>query len=165
MEEMRRAILFFSGVAVLIFGAGLVLLVPSVLLTRIATTELERSLALEEDNVSQGDMVDTIVRMRGAQDALRELRAYTAQIPRASALLERFLSPGTGISILSLAVKGDGQMSMSGHAATRGDLLDFEETLRASQRFYEITFPLSNITRDRDIQFSVQGKLKPEYGL
>lgn len=165
MEEMRRAILFFSGVAIAIFGVGLALLLPSVLLTGIATAELERSLALEEDNARQGDTIDTVVRMRGAQDALRELRTYTAQAPRTSALLERFLSPGSGISLLSFAVKGDGQVTMSGHADTRAALLDFEETLRTSQRFYEITFPLSNITRDRDIQFSVQGKLKPEHGL
>ncbi|MDZ4284391.1 MAG: hypothetical protein U1A28_01025 [Patescibacteria group bacterium] len=165
MEEMRRAVMFFAGVALAIFCAGYVMLMPSLLLTRLATVELSRSLALEEESAEHGTTGEVIGRMRAARDALRELRSYTAEPPRASALLERFVAPGQGITIRSFTVKNEGQAAMTGHAVTRADLLRFEEILRASNRFYEITFPLSNITRERDIQFSVQGKIKPEHGL
>ncbi|OGZ96771.1 MAG: hypothetical protein A3J10_02430 [Candidatus Sungbacteria bacterium RIFCSPLOWO2_02_FULL_54_10] len=165
MEEMRRAVVLFGGCALVIFCAGYLMLTPSLLLTRLATAELARSRALEEESARHGMTDEVSGRMRTTHDVLQELHAYTAEPPRASVLLERFIAPGQGIAILSFSIKNEGQAAMTGHAATRADLLRFEERLRASNRFYEITFPLSNITRERDIQFSVQGKIKPEYGL
>ena len=165
MEEMRRAIMFFSLLALGIFCVGYVMLLPSLLLTRLATADLSRSLALEEESARHGSTGTIIARMRASRDALRELRSYAAESPRASQLLERFIAPGQGITIVSFSIRNDGTAVVNGHAAVRADLLHFEETLRASNRFYEITSPLSNITRDRNIQFTVQGRIKPEHGL
>lgn len=164
-EELRRGVIFFAVISLLVFGIGVIMLAPSVLLTRLAAQELERALALEETAARQGDVGEAILRMRTAHAAIRDIRTYAAEPSRASALLDRFVHPGPGITLLSVTLGSEGQVSLAGHAATRGDLLRFEEGLRVSQRFYEITFPLANIIRERDIRFSVQGTLKPEYGL
>lgn len=165
MEEMRRGVLSFSVLVILVLGVGFVMLMPSLALTHFAAQEMERSLALEEAAAQHGEVGAAIERMRVANAAVRDIRAYAAEASRASALLERFLKPGPGLTLLSFTLGSEGSMFLSGHAATRGDLLRFEEDLRASQRFYEITFPLANIIRERDIRFSVHGMLKPEYGL
>ncbi|MEK7541657.1 MAG: hypothetical protein AAB533_02290 [Patescibacteria group bacterium] len=165
LEEARRMTAFFALATLGIFGVALVLLIPALLLTRLGAEELARSLALEEAALHRGEAGEAIARMRDVRSVIGEIGAYGAQAPRASALVERFLAPGSGIRVRSFIVRRDGQAMIAGYAATRADLLRFEEALRASSYFYEITFPLSNITRERDVQFAVQGKLKQEYGL
>lgn len=164
-EEATRAVIFFSGLALVIFFAVSILLIPSLLLTRRATVELSRALALEEESARQGAGAEALAEARAVRDAVGVMRAHTEEPTRASVLLARFIAPGPGITIRSFIISGDGQIALTGHAETRANILRFEEGLRASNRFYEITFPLSNITRERDIQFSAQGKLKPEHGL
>lgn len=164
-EEARRLLVFFSLLMLAVFGAGFAVLAPSFLLTRLAVEDLERSLALEEAAAQRGRIDETIARVRQMSATIRDVRGYAVDASRASAILQGFLSPGPGVAVLSFTLASDGLVSIAGHAATRGDLLRFEQGLRASQRFYEITFPLTNIVRERDIQFSVRGTLKPEHGL
>ena len=164
-EEAVRAVIFFTVLTVAVFAVGLVFLAPSFLTVRFTEGELRRSLELEENTAGHKSARDTILRARAAGEALAEIRSYAADPVRASKILERFFVPGEGVTVQSLLVRKSGELALTGHAATRGQLLRFEEALRASDRFHEITFPLSNITRERDIQFAVQGKLKPEYGL
>lgn len=165
LEEMRRTIVFLTGLAVLVFAAGFIFLAPPFLAVRLAERELIRLLAVEDEAVSHEEVRGTIVAARIMREAIAEARALAAEAPRSSAILERLLTSGEGIRVTSLIIRKDGTMGLSGHAATRAELLDFEERLRASDRFHEITFPLSNIVRERDIEFSMQGKLKPEYRL
>lgn len=165
LEEVRRLTVFFAVLALGIIGVGFVFLIPSLALTRLGAQELSRSLELEEAAARHGETGDTIARTRDIRAAIRDMRAYAAAPPRASVLLERFFAPNHGIAVRSFTVRNDGQISLAGYAPTRAALLTFEGALRSSNRFYEITFPLSNITRERDIQFFFQGKLKQEYGL
>lgn len=164
-EEARRGVVFFSGLALIIFVAGGVLLIPSFVLTRRATGEMSRALALEEESARRSAGAEAIAKIRAVRDVLGAIRAHADEPSRASSLLMRFIAPGPGITIRSFIIHGDGLVALTGHAKTRADMLGFEEGLRASNRFYEIAFPLSNITRERDIQFSAQGKLKQEHGL
>jgi len=41
----------------------------------------------------------------------------------------------------------------------RADFLILKESLEKSKLFTEITSPLSNLLRDQDVQFSLDGKL------
>lgn len=165
LEEMRRMTVFFTALTLCVFAVGFVLLLPSLL----AACRVVSEVSLPRDSQGAGARHDetrlTIVGIRDARAVIGEISAYGAEAPRASALLARFFAPGAGIAVRSFVVREDGQLTLAGFASARADLLRFEEMLRSSNRFYEITFPLSNITRERDIQFSFQGKLKQEYGL
>ena len=158
-------IVFLAVLAALVFAAGFLFLAPSFLVTRLAEQKFLSSLAAEDQAAGRDITRRTILRVRSTGEVIAEVRLAVAQLPRASALLERFFAAGEGISVTSFLIRKDGTMALSGHATTRAQLLRFEETLRASDRFHEITFPLSNIVRERDIEFSMQGKLKPDYGL
>ncbi len=164
-EETFRLVLFFTALAILVFAVGLVFLMPSFLSTRLAEQEFARSLALEDETARHQAVREVMAQARGAEEAIAEIRSYAASPSRASLILERFFASGGGVAIHSLVIRKQGELALTGYAATRQELLRFEEALRNSDRFHEITFPLSNITRERDIQFTVQGKLKPEYGL
>ena len=79
-------------------------------------------------------------------------------------LLEKFLEPRSNVEITALRIRSDGDIALGGRAATREALLNFEETLRSSGRFLGVDFPLSDIVRERNIQFSAHGMLNPQYG-
>ena len=49
--------------------------------------------------------------------------------------------------------------NISGKALLRADFLILKENLEKSKLFTEITSPLSNLLRDQDVQFSLDGKL------
>lgn len=165
LEETRRTIVVFALLAASALAVGFVFLVPSFLVYTFVERELIRGLKAEEEAFERQASRNTIPKAQSALEAISEIRSYAASPPRASALLERFFDPETEINVISLLIRKDGTVFLSGHAATRNQLLQFEEALRSSNRFHEVALPLSNIVRERDIQFTVQGKLKPEYGL
>lgn len=158
-------IILLAVLAILIFAGGFLFLAPSLLATRLAEWEFIRSLTAEDQAAGRDTTRKTISEARSVREAITEVRSSAVQPPRASAILGRFFAAGEGISVTSLLIRRDGTLALGGHAANRTYLLGFEERLRSSGRFHEITFPLSNIVRERDIEFTVQGKLKPEYGL
>ena len=165
LEETRRMIIFLAVMTLLIFAAGFVFLVPALAVTYIAEREFIRSLAAEEGDLSRETTRKTLLEARARRDAIAEVVADSTRPPKAARLLERLIDPGEGITMTSLLIQRDGTMALRGHAVTRAQLLHFEEALRGSNRFHAITFPLSNIVRESDIEFVMQGKLKAEYGL
>ena len=52
------------------------------------------------------------------------------------------------------------KIHMQGNALTRDDLLTFQSQLEASENFYNVTFPLENLTKAKDISFTLQGQLE-----
>ena len=158
-------VVLFAALAAAILAIGLALLLPSFIAVRLAERELILSLEVEERASVRQAARDTMRKARNARETIAEFRSYAVSPVRASIILEHFFAPGEGIRVDSLLIRRDGTASLSGYADTRTQLLHFEETLRNSNRFLAIEFPLSNIVRDLNIQFSMQGKLKPEHGL
>ena len=166
MEETTRIARFLGLVTVVILAFGTAGILPSFISTHIVRRELLRSFEFEEQVLKRHSGVQqTVSQAKQTEESLGEIEEYLAAPPHIWLLLERFFTPGKGVTITSFLVRKDGEVALSGRAETRNDLLNFEESLRTSNRFHEIAFPLRNIVRERNIQFTVEGKLKPEYGL
>ena len=99
-------------------------------------------------------------------DEVVKARRGNRRRARASSIFSMFSDelPG-GIEVLNLTVKENGDVAVSGRAATRREILQFEDALRKSGRFESLITPLSNIIRNTDLPFIIQGKLKPEFRL
>lgn len=166
LEETRRLILFFLGLA----AAGLLmlsaLLLPSYLPLVIQRRGLEESLFLEEQAARRFQVRETLVGLEEILDKTNVIKSQATAPSRASDLLEQFLaSAGPNITIAFFGVKSGGEVVLNGQAAGRRDLLQFEKTLRESSWFEDISSPLSNIIRETDINFSIRGRLKSVYRL
>lgn len=165
-EELRRIIQFFGLSISGIFFVGILLLFPSYFPLFFEERGLEQSVKIERDASEQLHVDETLKKVRFVKDALDSFSSSLARQKKTSeALVPFFSSRGSGISFTILTIKKEGNVVLSGRAEKRSDLLAFEKMLRESERFQEITFPLSNIVREIDIQFTMQGKLKPAYGL
>lgn len=166
LEETRRIILFFMGGLVIMFVIGSVFLSPSFLPLYLERKELERSLRLEEEARAALKVDEVFGRIRRFESAISSVRNFARVSPRASEILEELLAyAGSSILLDNVTVKKGGETILTGRAVARRDLLQFEKNLRDSGKFQEISSPLSNIVRETNINFTLQGKLKPAYGL
>lgn len=163
LEEARRAVLLGAIVSSCILAIGGAFLLPAFLLSYVSEREFARALEIEEEIGRRAAVPETEAAGARTRSSVDDIRAY-ARMPRVmTAALEQFLDAGDGIAISSLLIRAGGEVAVTGTAATRERLLAFEEALRSSGRLRDIDFPLSNIVRERDIQFTARGVLDPRY--
>ena len=165
-EETRRLICFLAIEFGVVLMIGVSLLLPSFLPLTFERKELKRALAIEEE-ASRIIKVDEIAaKGRKVGFALSLIKTFHENASPATSLLGWFLGvKRSGVTITNIVSRKGGEVFLSGIAQTRRSLLNFEEALRSSGRFQEISSPLSNIIRDRDINFTIKGTLKSPYAL
>lgn len=164
-EELYRIVLLFASVLTGIFVVGSILLLPSYLPAVLTKRDLERRLALEKKASAQFKVEETISQIAEIEKTLFSIKTYVVRPQQASLLLKKFSEPITGIYIQNLTVTKDGSIALNGKAATRRDLLAFERKLRESGQFQQVISPPSNIAKESNINFTLEAKIKPEFGL
>jgi hypothetical protein len=165
-EEARRAVALFASCLTLAVLVGITLLMPSYFSSYLFRREMERALAAAEQDASRGESVrETLAEGKQIKSALGEVRASLSVSPDGADILEGFDAPGQGIAVLSVLIRADGDVVIEGRAETRDNLLGFEQRLRASERFLEVSFPLADIVRERNIRFSARARLKTPFAL
>src|SRR3989338_4342220 len=165
-EETRRIVRFFATGILAVCVFAVVLFFPSYFFLSLEKQELARSLQIEEEASRMLKIDAELQRIRVAENNIRIIRDFASTPATASALLEKLTTnSGLGITLVSLTIKKQRDVAIIVNAATRRDLLRFEKTLRDANMFQEISFPLSNIVRETNINFTLQRKLKPQYAL
>ncbi len=166
LAEARRAVMLFTVSGLLIAAVGIALLLPSYFSSYFFRKELEGALAVaEQDAAGRGTVREILAEAKKTRDAVGEVRAALASPGAGADILEKFSAPGDGIDVTSLFIHATGDVVIEGRAGTRDQLLAFEQRLRASDLFLEVSFPLADIVRERDIRFSAKAKLKLPFGL
>ena len=163
-RETCRVVWFFTVLVSVVCVVVFALLLPSYFAVYVARDERTRSLYIEHAQVAQQkDLVDAASGARRLRLEIGEIRKALGATAGPSAIIRKMLIPQSGIRVISLTVARSGGVGIEGRAATRDDLLRFEESLRASDLFRALSFPLADIVRERDIAFSVHTTLKPQY--
>jgi len=166
VTEARRAVMLFTACLLGVVAIGAVMLLPSYFSSYFFRKELEGSLAAaEQDAASRGAVRQILIEAKKIKNAVNEVRASLA-VPGAGAeIMEKFSAPGEGVAVTSFFIRSGGDVAIEGRAGTRDQLLAFEQNLRASGLFLEVSFPLGDLVRERDIRFSARAKLKLPFGL
>lgn len=162
-EEWRRVILLLTVLIGSVLTIGLVLLVPSFLPLYFQGQELSRGLEAQKKAFALVDTAHISDTMRALKQTIPDLKASVSQESKAYETLNTLAPQMEGIAISNVSVNKTGDIAIQGKAATRDNLLKFEERLRESGKFQKIFTPLSNIIRETNISFSLQGKLKSQY--
>lgn len=164
-EESRRIVLFFALGIAAIFATSSILLLPSFLAFYLEKQELGRSIQLEEEASRRLKVSDILTASRKINLAIASIKEFSSDSSKADSLLENMLGSADSVVLANIGIKKTGDVILSGIAPARLDLLNFEKKLRSSGIFQEIYFPLSNIIREVNINFIMQGKLNPKFGL
>lgn len=165
-EETQRIVRFFAVGILSACVLAVILLFPAYFSLSLEEKELERSLRIEEDASRSLNIDAELQKIRTYENRIKSIRDFVSKPATASTMLEEFFdNTGSGIMLVSLTVKKQGDVAITGVASTRRDLLRFEKTLRDANMFQDISFPISNIVRETNINFTLQGKLKSPYML
>ncbi len=161
-ERYRRAVLWFGGglaVALLIF---LVLLLPTYFFLIFQRGEVLRALELEmrsEEFLKSREVESFIREVNALARAIRVEEASRITLSPLLAEVIRALPPAVTISSLQFEERRR-ELALTGHADTRAAFLQTLANLRANPRFESLSSPITNIIRDRDIDFTLKATLK-----
>jgi len=155
---MRRAIVILFAL-ILVLVAGVIGLLPSYVLSNARQNEvLERTRIID----SSGERGDESNLQAWLVEIDRKLQVLSPVLDtdRPSDFIEKILDQRTtGVSITGfslLRVKDKITLSVSGVALDRQTLIAFENRINSSGYFSEVTLPISNLAKDRNIDFQIK---------
>jgi len=161
-EEIRLAARFFAASAAILIAVGSIFLLPPFFSLTLEKEETDRALRLEEEAARNFGIGNSELLIPSVKNSLSSISGFVSAGSRASAVLDGIFSEaGEGISIQNLTVSKDSTLIVSGKAATRRALLDFERKLRAAGRLQELAAPVP--VKEFDINFTMRGKFKAPY--
>lgn len=147
-----------------IIALGAVLLIPSLVLSQAQLDSVS----------SHQDLLARSIEIREGGAALTELNRATAALSllakRDDAALHELVADigsaaPAGVAVTRLVfdadTEGPGRLQVSGTANTRTALLTFSDALEASRRFAAVDLPVSNLARERDIEYILTVTLAP----
>ena len=160
LEQWRRFLIFFTILASVVLVFGSVLLFPAFLPMFFEQRELQKFLKIEEENYKKLKIDQALTEIKSLKSRLATIKNFVSSPAAASPILEEVMQiAGAGVNIRQVSVSGSGTISISGTAMGRRELLIFEEALKSSPRFEQISSPLSDIIRGA-ASFTIQGHLK-----
>lgn len=167
LEQSRRMIQFFCFTTTAVLSMGLVFLLPSYFNLWFQIKNSARALQSKQEAARELEAQKTLERVQRFQAVLASVQAFAHGGAGFAEPIEYFFRTAEtyGALVTSITLKRDGSINVAGVGATRRGLLDFEKALRASNRLQNISFPLSNIIEERNAHFTLQARLRPEYGL
>ena len=167
-ERRIRVATVALGAAVWTVIAGIVLLIPSYLLSETREQESDTRAALIQKIVTMRQAEGISERFQELQNAMsllateeteqsvfRLLDAVVAERPAAVSL--------TRFSV-TIGAAGDVSVTVGGNAATRDALVVFRDRLKTLPRVMSVNLPLSNLAERADIDFSLSVNFVPPAG-
>jgi hypothetical protein len=158
---IRRTVIFLLAL-VLVLAVGIIGLLPSYVLSNARQSEVldrVRIMGVTEEETGESDIQIWLAAMNRKLQVL----SPTLDTDRPSDFVEKILDEKiAGISITAfswLRVKNEITLSVSGVAFDRQTLISFENRIDSSNYFSKVTFPISNLTKDRDIDFQIKFSL------
>src|SRR3990167_9368714 len=158
---MRRAIVILLTL-ILVLVVGIIGLLPSYVLSNARENE-----ALERMRImcSVGEREDDATLQVWLKETNRKLQVLSPALDtdRPSDFIEKILDQRiTGIAVTDFSwarAKDKVILSINGVATSRQSLITFENRINSSKYFSEVALPISNLAKDKDIDFQI--KLSP----
>ncbi len=157
-EYKHRLAVIALWALIAIVVIGMVSLFPSYILTNARHAEVSERLALlEKTGLSLEDQ--EVQTWLDQMNQKLKILAPKLDNDRPSLFIEEALKARTqGISITSLEwrrAEGREVLALSGTARDRQSLINFESALDKSGKFGDVSLPISNLAKDKDIDFQV----------
>ena len=165
LEQWLRIVRFFGIATIAILIIGTILLAPAYLPLYFQNNELKRSLSIQQEatkKINADQLSKDATRIKAIVFSLRQTKNHPSNV---LPLFDLFTAPQAGIVVTAFSIDKNGNISLSGTAATRNDLLMLEERLRNSSRFTDITSPIDLLVPPTNIHFDFRATLKSGYAL
>ncbi len=154
---LRRTVVMVSAL-ILVLVVTMVGLFPSYVLSKARQKEVsEKALFPEPTDSESADDLD-----KWLADINLKLKVLSPKLDadRPSLLMLEVINvKGSGVRLTGfnwVKMEGSGTLSVTGVAQDRQSLLSFETKLKDSGQFSSVALPVSNLAKDRDINFELK---------
>ncbi|MDO8569625.1 MAG: hypothetical protein Q7R89_02520 [bacterium] len=155
---IRRAIVILCAL-ILVAAVGIAGLLPSYVLSNARQNEALERTRIMNSSGEKGDKLELQTWLKETNHKLQVL-SPVLDTDRPSDFIDRILDQRiTGVSITSFSwarAKDKITLSVNGVALDRQSLIVFENRIRSSGSFSEVTLPISNLAKDRNIDFQIK---------
>jgi hypothetical protein len=160
---VMRTVIFRLGLlcgALIISGA--IFLLPSYFLASFQRDEILAQVSYEEANPLRQHATDIDKSLTSSLNEIRTLRNALLTNRFISVMFSTLLSnTPSGIHISHVEFDADTlAFNFSGQAARRSDILDFQKYLKSIPYISDVVSPLSNITKESNIDFTLKVLIK-----
>ncbi len=161
-ERYRRAVLTFASGVLAVLAIFLTLLIPSYFFITLQIRELDRSLKLEVANETHAKLRELSALIAEVKQLARRIEAGESKRQPVSPLLAELmpiLKPWVAIQSLRFDAESR-ELTLRGLAATRADFLQARSLLRSHPAFADVSSPVGDIFRERDVEFTLKATLR-----
>jgi len=165
LERLLSITLFYILVS-LVFAC--IFMVPAYILTVSKEKSAESRLEVLKQSVSYRVGTDIEKKLQETKDDLNAISLYIERKTVLEILDFVIESKNSNISLNNIGYQrvneSLAEINLSGKAESRDSLLSYVDVLSSNEFFENVDLPISNLTRDRDIEFSLrfQASLKQE---
>lgn len=160
LEKSFRIIKFFGITIIGTFIIGIALLAPSYLPLYFQNNEFKNSLLVQQEAAAKIDYGKIVSDALQIQATISSLRQTADNSSAALDIFDLLAAQQTGIIVSEFTIDKNASITIIGNAATRNDLLAFEQYLRDSSRLRDLASPLANIIKEANINFNLRGTVK-----
>ena len=165
-EYARRRLIVWLGALSIVLVIGLVGALPSYILARARTLEMAER--VKTTTLAVEASADDVALTEWLSNTSRQLLVLnpTLDTDRPSQIIITLLSErpsSVRLDFINWSKDDNGKISLttSGTATDRQGLLFFERALKDSTKFSEVSLPLSNLAKDRNLSFQIKLIPKP----
>ncbi|MFZ2484549.1 MAG: PilN domain-containing protein [Minisyncoccia bacterium] len=155
---IHRAVVILS-VFVVVLAASLIGILPSYLLSNARKSDVLERTRIMGISRQNGDTSDLETWLSKINYKLKIL-SPGLDVDRPSDFIDKVLEEKLGgISVNGLSWSKEGgevTLSISGMATDRQTLINFQDRIENSEYFSKATLPISNLAKDRDIDFQIK---------
>ena len=143
------ALFFFASLA------GILMLSPSLLLLKERKSASEDLLAFAEKNFAASRGEEIFSEIKNFNNLLKIIEQGENESVILSRLIEKIIEKaGKGIKLRSFMYE-NGKLTISGTADRREGLVGFVNDLKEDEDFLKVESPVSNLLKERDVEFIV----------
>ncbi len=152
-EYLRRLFVVVGLFSLSTIFIGIILLLSSSVFLNDRKNNLERQLVISEERLSRGKIDDIIFLAEDLNKKISLLDSGQKNIREKSSIIRLILGEKTGSIKINDFLFDKDKILIQGTSDTRQGLLSFIDSLKKKEDFKKVESPVSNLIKERDIEF------------
>lgn len=154
-EYLRRLFVIIGIFSFSAISIGIILLLPPSIFLKDQKHNLERQLVISEERLSRGKIENTISLAEEINTKISLLDSGQKNVGEKSAFIKIILEEKTNKIKINDFFFAQGKVLIQGLSENRQNLLSFIDSLRKKKDFKKVESPVSNLIKERDIEFNL----------
>lgn len=154
-EYLKHLVAMFGLFSLAVVAVAILLLIFLLFLADKEKKDYGEYFALEQKHLSSENKEDIILFVSDVNSKVKIFEENQKMEKKAGEIIKTIIETKTkGISINYFSLNGD-NVSLSGTARTRNELLSFVENLKKEPIFKKVDSPISNFLKENDVKFNI----------